>query len=115
MVTKMLRRLRTPLIGGAAVAVTHYFIFWGSFLVGFGLAMREFDEGPTAWGPLERLLSSVSDLLALPIGAILFRSPAPNLPGWLQHAILAGNSVVWGATAALVLWALGRASRWRVH
>jgi hypothetical protein len=109
-----LRRLREPLVGGLAVAVVHYCAFWACFLVGFTLAMHEFENGPTAWGSLERAFAASSELLAAPIGSILFRSPSRGLSSLQQHALLAGNSLVWGVAAALALWVLRRAATRRV-
>jgi hypothetical protein len=93
-------------VGGPVAAALHYSLFWACFLVGFGLGMSDFDEGPTAWGALGDVIFSASQLLAVPIGTIAFHSPWRDTPPWQQHALLAANSLVWGTAAALILWVL---------
>ena len=108
MVTAWLRRIRVPWIAGVAVATAHYLLFWSTFLLGFGLGMADFDEGPTAKRAIGRVLFELSQLLAVPIASAIFRSPSHNLPSWQQHAILVANSLLWGAGALVVVWAIGR-------
>ena len=110
----ILGRLRNPWVGGAAAAAVHYFLFWACFLLGFSLGMSDFDEGPTAWGTLGRLLFWFSELLSVPIASIALRSSSPDIPSWQQHAIFGVNSLVWGIAAAVALWLLRRSTRARV-
>jgi len=106
---RLLSRLRNPWVGGVAAATVHYLLFWALFLVGFSLVMNGFDEGSSATAELGQRVSRVSELLAAPLAITILRSPSRNLPSWQQHAILGANSLLWGAGAAVVLWALGRA------
>jgi hypothetical protein len=110
MITKILGRLRSPWVGGTAAAAVHYFLFWACFLLGFSLGMSDFDEGPTAWGTLGRLLFWLSQLLSVPIASIALHSSSRDIPSWQQHAIFGANSFVWGIAAALALWLLRRST-----
>lgn len=82
------------------VAAFHYVLQWTCFLVGFSLAMSDFDDGPTIQGALGRLLFAAAQILWWPLVThALGRDMSPIQ----QHVVFVTNSMGWGILGAVAI------------
>src|SRR5688572_26538259 len=80
------------------VAMFHYVLQWARFLVGFSLAMSDFDDGPTMWGALGRLMVTAAQILWWPL---VTHAMGRDVSPIHQHVVFAANSICWGILGAV--------------
>lgn len=87
----------------AALATVHALLALGSHLVSFSLGMGRLDSGGDM-SQLESLATALSDALLSPISHVQTK----GLSSPLQWVGVLGNSILWGAVLAVLVWAFAR-------